>query len=335
MCATIASTGNATSGDFLTPSSDSLLDGYGASGVARAIPTNPLANLGQFLYELREPPRIPGRGFREAGARFPNFNSRDPANWQKQAANFRNLARGGSDEYLNAVFGWAPFISDIRDFFHVTTNLGNQAQRFSRNSGMQQRRRRTIIDTTSVTGQVITNQYPYPALDASHYKTPGQMHIQTTTTQKVWFSGAFTYYLPPPGHDFVTWFPRYESYAHRFYGLRLDPDLLWRIAPWSWAADWFTNTGDIVRNMSAFTHDGLVMQHGYVMEHKRSETIYDLRNCTWADNTPATFTDRVILDTKVRRAANPFGFGVNPGTLSPRQLAIIAALGINRWSGWR
>jgi len=333
MCATIASTGIASVGDFLLPSSDSILDGYGASGVARALPTNPLANMGQFLYELREPPRVPGRGL--YGARPPNYNARDPSSWRDTANNFRRLARGGSDEFLNHVFGWVPFIQDMTDFFVVTNNLGRQAHDYHAHSGQDIRRRRTVIDTTSVTGQApIANQYPYPALDASHYRTPGIMHIQVTTSQKVWFSGAFTYYLPP-ADNFVHWFNRYENFAHRFYGLRLDPDLLWRIAPWSWAADWFTNTGDVVRNLSAFNNDGLVMRYGYVMEHLRKETVYDLVGCTWADGTPASFRDTVVLDTKSRRGANPYGFGVNPGSLTPRQSAIIGALGINRWTGWR
>jgi hypothetical protein len=38
---------------------------------------------------------------------------------------------------------------------------------------------------------------------------------------------------------------------------------------------------------------------------------------------------RAKITTQQRTAANPFGFGVKPGDLSPRQLSILAALGIS------
>lgn len=39
-----------------------------------------------------------------------------------------------------------------------------------------------------------------------------------------------------------------------------------------------------------------------------------------------------VLDSKDRRIATPFGFGIDMTSLSAKQLAILAALGINRSS---
>jgi len=38
----------------------------------------------------------------------------------------------------------------------------------------------------------------------------------------------------------------------------------------------------------------------------------------------------LVAETKVRRPANPFGFGITWGGLSPFQLSIAAALGLSR-----
>jgi hypothetical protein len=120
--------------------------------------------------------------------------------------------------------------------------------------------------------------------------------------------------------------------ADKLIGLGLTPDVLWNLAPWSWAVDWFTNTGDVILNLTDWASDGLVMVYGYLMEHTIVKDTYTLtfpgifprRNVT-----PMVF----VTETKLRRKANPFGFGVNANDLSDRQLAIITALGLT--AGWK
>lgn len=334
-CASSAGVGNPTAASFLAPSGNSTLDSYGTTGISRALPTNPLSGMGQFIGELHEPPRIP-RSLTHGIANAARFSASDPSGWRAAAQNFRRLARNGSDEYLNVTFGWLPFVQDIRDFFGVTANLARIVQQFEHNSGQNVRRSRTIIDTTTTTSSTISGPfgaYPYPPMNTSAYRRVGRLIQDVTTHNKVWFSGCFTYYLPPSGS--ADWLSRFEQYAHRLYGLRIDPDLLWRLAPWSWAADWFTNAGDIARNWSGFSHDGLVMRYGYVMELKEVTTRTSLVDCLWQDGTPAMFTDVIRQSTKSRRGATPYGFGLNPATFTPRQAATISALAINRWAGWR
>jgi hypothetical protein len=158
--------------------------------------------------------------------------------------------------------------------------------------------------------------------------------LQTTTTTNQWFSGAYTYYLPPLENNLLSWLGHYEAYAHHLYGIRLDPDLLWNIAPWTWAADWFANTGDIVQNWSAFTHDGLVLRYGYIMEHIKVESVYSLVGYMFGNGRAGDCSTTIIRESKVRRTATPYGFGLNPGSFTTRQNATIAALGINRGARW-
>lgn len=100
--------------------------------------------------------------------------------------------------------------------------------------------------------------------------------------------------------------------------------------PWSWAADWVSNTGDVLHNLSAMSTDGLVMAYGYMME-ETSET------WTYVNNGAITVSGRVLnltqnfrTTTKVRRSATPFGFGLDWAKFTPRQMAILGALSITR-----
>ena len=157
-------------------------------------------------------------------------------------------------------------------------------------------------------------------------EAPGKLTRTEQTTIHRWFSGSFTYYLPPEKAGYKS----FDAYAHRLYGLRLDIDLIWKVAPWTWAADWITNFGDNVRNVAAFSNDGLVMRYGYVMEKTTTVVEYALNGLKLYGQPPLNLKQAFITQTKVRRKATPYGFGLDPGTFTAKQWSIIAALGISK-----
>jgi hypothetical protein len=300
----------------LDSSSDAQMDAFGTRCIAKCLPTNPISNMGQFLYELKDIPRF--------------F---DPFEWKEKARHFKKLAEKGSDEYLNVSFGWLPFISDINSFFKVTDNYTKIITQYERDSGRHIRRRTELFDTTSTTSSTVgTGQGPFPT--PSTIALGGTLTKDIVLRQRVWFSGSFTYYIPPIDGSVSSYYEHYQAYAQRLFGLRLGPDLLWKITPWSWALDWFSNTGSVVRNWDAFATQGLTLHYGYVMEEKIQTTTYNLRGFKLSTNPISQLTDISQQITKRRRPATPFGFGLNPASFSPFQLGIIGALGINRGSRW-
>jgi hypothetical protein len=300
----------------IQPSSNSQLDAYGTSCIARCLPTNPLANMGQFLVELRDLPRI--------------FN---PWEWKEKARTFRGLAEHGSSEYLNVVFGWLPFINDINSFFKVTDNYQKIIQQYDRDSGRHVRRNAKLFDTTNTVSSVVqTNAGPFPT--PSQIVSGGTLSKDVITKQRVWFKGSFTYYLPPIDGSVHSYYARYSAYASKLYGLSLSPDLLWKVTPWTWAIDWLSNTGSVIRNYDAFHNQGLVMHYGYVMEEKIVATKYRLDGFKLRTNPLTSLEDYTFQLSRVRRKATPYGFGLNPGSFTPFQNGVIAALGINRTARW-
>jgi hypothetical protein len=134
----------------------------------------------------------------------------------------------------------------------------------------------------------------------------------------------FIYYLPT-GDSAREKISRYGAYARKLLGIDLTPEVLWNLSPWSWAADWFSNTGDVMHNISAFGSDGLVMRNGYTMCHS---------GLTQVDSGSYSGFYQVktrVRETKTRHVATPYGFGVSYDGLSARQIATVAALGLSRW----
>jgi hypothetical protein len=107
----------------------------------------------------------------------------------------------------------------------------------------------------------------------------------------------------------------------------MTPEVLWNLAPWSWAVDWFTNTGDVVRNISEIGSNGLVLRDAYLMHHAGLVTV---DHATHPDIVGHLETTRTV-EIKLRRESTPYGFGFPFEGLSLQQKAIITALGLSKW----
>jgi hypothetical protein len=291
--------------------SDDDLDELGATAIARCKPDNSVASLSTFL----------GETFREG---LPHLlGSRT---WESRTLSARNAG----DEYLNAQFGWKPLVSDITKFGNAVTHLDKVLAQYERDAGKLVRRKYYFPLKKSVSDSVIkTGAFPYgPIQNDQRVQTYGTVVRRRETLQRQWFSGAFTYYLPS-GYDSRNKLSRMALLADRL-GLSLTPDTLWNLAPWSWAVDWFSNTGDVISNVTSFKADGLVLWYGYIMETSIVTDTYSMDDFRFTGSDFRVPRLTVVTETKVRRRADPYGFGVHWDTLSTFQLSILSALGITR-----
>lgn len=250
--------------------------------------------------------------------------------------NRTQLAKGGGSEYLNAQFGWLPLVSDVRDAVDAFKSTAKILNQMKRDSGRNVRRRyefpieRTseiLIDRNDSTA--FTAAVGTAPLGSSFYTSnAGQQFHLRETTRSVWFSGAFTYHMPSSDTQIGKLVSAYQMADH-LYGVGLTPELLWNLTPWSWATDWFANTGDILANVSDMALYGQILRYGYVME---KTTILDHRIVTGRlINKPVTPYRSIVKTTIKRRIrANPFGFGVSFNSLNGYQLGILAALGMSK-----
>jgi len=233
-------------------------------------------------------------------------------------------------EYLNYQFGIAPSIGYAQDLRKAIEEKEEILSQLQRDSGRWIRRRGVVYDEKETTSST-SNFQPYPGCIGPPLNSAlGRGGVLRTTTHfrvRAWFSGAFTYYLPKEG---TMW--RTVSELDKLYGVKPNVDTAWELLPFSWLLDYKTNAGHVLKNLSAFTSDGLVMPYGYIMCQTTRENEYEwtgqLRDSSgsWRDMILHARDHQV---TKQRLHANPFGFGLLPGDLSGRQWSILAALGLS------
>lgn len=314
-CAIDPSTAMNNALSYVSFSSDASLMSLGSKAIAQCIPTNPVADAGTFLGELKEGlPKLAGREL---------FKSK-----------FKDYRKYGS-EYLNLEFGWKPLVSDLQKFGEAAINSEKIIDQLHRDSGKNVRRRFAFPDTVVTTAGQGSNVlaatpgvsvYPY-----CFYSAGGSTRkTLITVTTKTWFSGCFTYHLNM-GSTIPDKLARHAAEARKLYGIELTPATVWNLAPWSWAVDWEGNIGDVLHNVSRFSQDGLVMRYGYIMQTKTAQIDYTLAWGGRLNQSPKQdLTLSVVAESKIRRRATPFGFGFDMTALTGRQSAILGALGISR-----
>lgn len=284
--------------------SDSELDSNGTTAIARTAPTNPAFDMSTALGELAQDgfPMVTGGSL---------FKERVQA------------ARSAGGEYLNVEFGWLPLVRDLQSFAKTVKDSHKILDQYRKGSDTKIRTAYDFSPSETTRTYIGGGFLSHPVLESS-----GQGTLSETHRSKAWFRGAFRYHIPV-ADDVLGKFQQWSSMSDHLLGWKVTPETVWNIAPWSWAADWFGNTGDVLANVSNLGKDGLVLQYGYSMAHRQRHIQL---TATFNERYGQTITPTrdYMYEWKRRRPATPYGFGVNLQTLSAKQIAIIAALGLSR-----
>jgi hypothetical protein len=303
-------------------SSESTLAALGTTAISRCAPTNNVADLATALIEL----------YREGIPAMLGSHL-----WQSRLKlNLKNFVKGSSNEYLKGQFGWKPLLGDIKDVAKVISKSQRLLEQAYRDSGRVVRRRyqfsptRVLEESLVATGLFYSTFVSGISLQSVVSDPPlggGSVFRYRETTKRQWFSGAFTYHMPNYADDM--WGNSHQ--AIDLLGLELTPETVWNATPWSWAVDWFSSVGDVIHNLNSWSKYGLVLKYGYIMEHSRVSDVYTYSGPTGYKSAGVhPLTVELVTETKIRRRATPYGFGLTMGSLNNTQKAITAALGLSR-----
>lgn len=297
---------------------------YGPRAISETIPTNPVSSLATSLAELKREgiPSLVGHQSLVSG--------KGPQ---------KNL--GG--EYLNYEFGWKPLIGAMSDTMLAVSESARLLRQYQRDSGRWVRRDYTFPELVSHVVQLPTKQSttclhdPFNDGNFGRYFDSNatlnncRFHEETRITQKVWFKGAYSYYLQGDNSHLNRLYS-FEQKAQKLLGLRITPEVLWDLQPWSWLVDWNLNVGDNIANASRLSSDGLVIRYGYLMRTTTTVHTSTVSGLVPANGMPATgpISTTWTRVQKERVRAEPYGFGSNPQSYTGRQWAILAALGMTK-----
>jgi hypothetical protein len=314
--------------------SEFVMNGYGTKAINDTAPTGAQADILVALVEL----------LRE-GLPSALFASMTKVTDMRKSAYTRALA----SDYLNYTFGVSPLIREIDKVLSIVERAEKLIRQFARDSGRVVRRKRSVLDETTVlaskadfySGSLYFGNTSFNASNSTNKLIVPQGAVRATQTlhKRVWFSGAFQYWIPTDhveGYSLQGIDPNPGGTAidilATIAGIRATNAKMWNLLPFSWLVDWFVNVGTVLGNQDAFSKYGLVMPYAYVMCEQRLITTYtfELNRPEVKDYPQRGFvTNSFVSTTKQRNRATPYGFGVTDSDLNPIQLSILVALGLS------
>lgn len=319
-------------------------EGLGEEAWSRSKPKLERAGGAVFLAELRDLPRM----LESSSATF-------HTSWESIRKQYKELnpewrkvhpmmvPNAAAEDFLNYQFGWKPFIKDLKKFHDVYHESNDLINKLSDQNGQWIKRRFPLSETTSSgtlaqgTGDKL---YPHSEFNVLprwfSVENPCRWDVREEISNSIWLSGKWRFYRP----EFDRTRDDYQSSRMReaqrhltLYGLRISPTNVYRATPWSWAADWFTNVGDHVEHVSDVLIDSIACKYLFVMQHRVVKRIY--RQVMPFANTTLTLEWARVIESKQRiRGSSPYGFDLSWNSLSPRQMAILGALGFSKKKSW-
>lgn len=314
------------------------LSGFDSRAWDQCKPTVPAWNGSQFIYELRDLP-----GMLEQTANF--FHNA----WRSFGGGYSTTfmsPRNVADSFVNEQFGWAPFLGDLGKLIDAYKNSADFIARTVRDNRTWVKKRRVLETTETVSplqrfyssgtipnsGVLDWKSFPM----CRSYTLDGQLcrghcDFQKIVKTNVWAVGSFMFYRPefdPIDPDFGSALMTLRRMLTQ-YGLRINPSVVYKLVPWTWAVDWFTGFGKYVDRVNDFVEDGIVSRYLYVCRsEERTMTKTSFLNYYTNPHT-VQFQRRLLL--KQRNVADsPYGFNVPWNSISLRQATILAAIGVSR-----
>jgi len=315
--------------------------GFGLASTAEGVqawkrfrPKLYVADMGQFVGEIRE--TLPM--LRTSASMFSRqFLDVFGTSMRHQKVMSKTI----SNHWLNAQFGWAPFVSDLTKFLTKFRSVDQRLQQCIRDNGKDIRRRGVLGSTMAGSGDVeVVTSNGIPGWDTIYVQpfslyngliNPYSGHVKSTMIRTIkyqtWFSACFRYWVPSfESNDFAL--ERALNYM-RMFGLRITPSLVYNLTPWSWMADWFGNVGDNIDNYTASQDDNLTAKYAYIMKTITEEVINDSYiKCGGTEVSGLRWRRGVVAKTRVQ--ASQFGFSITMPEFSTWQWSILAALGFSR-----
>lgn len=319
---------------FLDPPSPNLaipadisLSGWGAKGFNRGLPVHNELNLAQMAGEMKDIGEMIKSTQKFFASYLKSHRGAGPKFWAEQ--------------YLNGQFGWKPFVSDVFKALQMQQRLTDRMNWMRNHAGKKIRRSFTLASgSTNDTISSVEGGSPLsPALNAFCYPTGPQYRGLIVTRRsinyRIWFSGTFTFYIPP---NEMT--PAGKDYLQaKLAGAIPDPGTFYKLTPWTWLIDWFSSAGAIVDNFMLQAKYHQIALGAYVMASQTTTVrSYGYQYVNTGDRLKPSIalvsaSSATTVERKQRAVANPYGFGVTWDGLNPYQLSILSALGVTRGKG--
>jgi hypothetical protein len=240
--------------------------------------------------------------------------------------------------FLNHNFGWVPFVKDVVATLDNIINSDTKIRRLIDENGKDVRRRAKLINHTEsskIADEPVCLVYPGNTIYLQQCMTAEPRY-------EVWLDreieahtvGRFRYYVPEfdlsnPEALGVLGSIRRQLAIH---GARLTPLNIYRSTKWTWLLDWVSNSGRMISAIQDQTLDNMAATYLFLCHHeKKTYRFRQFLPFNARSGGPIVLEWSRSFEVKQRKEADaPFGFGLSWDELTPKQLSLLAAIGITR-----
>lgn len=306
------------------------LDSLGAAAYSKLRPKLEHAGIAVALAEAKDVPRM----LQSSSRSFSDIWKGMKGDLSSNVMQPKKVA----NEFVNQEFGWFPFVRDMSSFNETFQHARLYMDRISdRNNKWTRRYRReenVEAETLLYTRTDISGCQPAGAGNFIGMDVPSSRlyTIKLQELTEVWYEGTFKYYRPEFDKGLASYYTKWGN-AQRLmtlYGAAVNPVVLWKITPWSWAADWYSNAGNCIQAIQDAGTNAFVTKYMYLMHHYRRRLECRSRFTTSDGQSHDIIWYRSADIKRRRKAGSPFAFSLGGSGLSATQIAILAALGIGR-----
>lgn len=253
--------------------------------------------------------------------------------YEKRQSQLSKIERSRKS-YLEAQFGWIPFVNDLVSFSDVVINSESYINKLAKLNGQWHRRR---IGPYSIDRR--ENIQSFGPGNSTYYLIPGaysikERTVKTSLTDEIMYSGMFKYYIPGIRRD--TFVGRATALSV-LTGLHLNPRNVYDAIPWSWLVSWNTAADRMVEHYTATRSEECCNKYGYLTRHRKMTSAHTVA-FTGSYRTPTgsakpsissySGTSSITYEHKTRHPSTSkfFGFTTSEPPLTERQALILTCL---------
>jgi hypothetical protein len=286
-------------------------DVIGTMALAQTNPNSPVLDVWNFLFELKDIPRMVKDVFKYMRKYGPNPKK----NWPRSGNGAREISKDIGSAYLNWTFGWDLLFRDIAGLLDFVGAVEKRQRELEDLSSGVLKKTATIGTFTGTNHQ---DFYWGPL-----YSAASQLRVVWEAEQKIW---ARVRYVPSAEtFKYRNSMTDYQRAKQLVFGHTPSMDTLWNALPWSWLLDWFTTAGDYFaanRNQLGVTVDDVAIMRHVTVKIKSADFISNPHNASFELNKNFAWSHR----HRVRWTGLPVVTAFMPN-LSIKQLSILAAIG--------
>lgn len=261
--------------------------------LARSNPSRPTLDVWNFLWELKDIPRM----VKQIGDLMRKYGPNPSKNWPRS----QSLIKDIGSSYLGWTFGWDQLRRDLGTILDFVAQVEKRTQELDQLKAGDLRRTVTLINMSD---QVTRNNAFYCG---PLYQSHVRVNLRLTRARKQWVRVRYA----PTAQTFKMLGKDHSDLARSLaFGHVPDFSTVWNAIPWTWLLDWFSTAGDYfaanrnrlgvrVDDIAIMRHTALRLASAELSNPRPSSTFVENKGYHWEQKLRSRYVGGPVIEAFV------------------------------------